>query len=104
MAVIENASAERYELHVDGVLAGYVDYRDDSTGRGLTHTEVDPSLEGRGLGGRLVRGALDDLVERRLRLIPICPYVRSYLERHPQYLELVDAPLRESFDLPDPPG
>ena len=53
------------------------------------HTEVEPAYEGQGLAGTLVEGALQDLRERGLRVIPVCPFVRSWLRRHPEYADLV---------------
>jgi predicted GNAT family acetyltransferase len=55
----------------------------------LVHTEVSVSLEGRGLGAQLVSGALDDLRARGLKVVPICPFVRSYIGRHAEYDDLV---------------
>ena len=53
------------------------------------HTDVDPDLEGTGAAGELVVGALDDIRSRGLRVIPVCPYVRSWIDRHPAYADLV---------------
>jgi predicted GNAT family acetyltransferase len=94
---------ERYELIVGGELAGFAEYRGGGESRAFTHTEVDGAHEGRGLGGILVRTALDDVRSRGLKVIPMCPFVRAYLDRHPEYLDLVDASLRRSFGLPEPP-
>jgi predicted GNAT family acetyltransferase len=55
----------------------------------LLHTEVLPSVEGKGLGARLVAGALNDIRARGLRIVPFCPFVRSYIRRHPDYADLV---------------
>ena len=55
----------------------------------LLHTEVLPSFEGKGLGARLVAGALDDIRARGLRVVPFCPFVRAYIRRHPDYADLV---------------
>jgi predicted GNAT family acetyltransferase len=55
----------------------------------LVHTEVAPSAEGAGVGSRLVRGALDDVRARGLRVAPLCPFVREYIRRHPEYADLV---------------
>jgi uncharacterized protein len=55
----------------------------------MVHTEVDPTFEGQGLGDRLVAGALDDLRARGRKLLPLCPFVRDYLGRHPQDADLV---------------
>ncbi|HLU98369.1 MAG TPA: GNAT family N-acetyltransferase [Thermobifida alba] len=82
----------RYEIRVDGgEVAGYADYRTTTDGLVVfTHTEVDPSYKGRGVGGRLVRGALDDVRARGARVLPVCPFVRKWLEGHPDYADLVD--------------
>ena len=58
----------------------------------LVHTEVAPAVEGRGVGSRLVSAALDDIRARGLRLVPICPFVRAYLGRHPEYADLLARP------------
>ena len=80
-----------YELTLGGERVGYLAYRDRDGKRVLLHTEVDRSLEGTGLGSRLVAGALDDLRARGVRGAAICPFVRAYLGRHPEYADLVDA-------------
>ena len=53
------------------------------------HTEIDPAYEGHGLGAKLVAAALDDVRRRGLKIVPLCPFVRSYLERHPEDADLV---------------
>jgi predicted GNAT family acetyltransferase len=87
--VLNNASEQRYELWVGEERAGVILYRSREEAVALLHTEVSDEFEGHGLGAKLVSGALDDIRERGLRLIPICPFVRSYLERHPEYADLV---------------
>ena len=57
----------------------------------FTHTLVPASLEGRGIASVLARTALDDARSRHLRVVPLCPFVRDYIERHPEYQELVTA-------------
>jgi predicted GNAT family acetyltransferase len=87
--VRDNPDAQRYELVVDGDVAGEIRYRLRPDAVALIHTEVSPALEGRGLGGQLVEGALEDLRSRGLQVVPICPFVRSYIQRHPEYGDLV---------------
>jgi predicted GNAT family acetyltransferase len=83
--VITDASARgRYEAHLDGELAGVLEYRVRRGRIALIHTEVLPVHEGRGVGSALVRFALDDARRRELRVIPTCPYVQDYLTRHPE--------------------
>jgi predicted GNAT family acetyltransferase len=85
----DNAEESRYELLLDGALAGVIVYQSKPGVLTLVHTEVAEELEGRGLAGRLVTFALDDIRARGLRLVPRCPYVAAYLERHPEQADLV---------------
>lgn len=87
--VVDDPAELRYELRVDGALAGILRYRREGDAAVLVHTDVDPAFEGRGLGGRLVRGALDDLRSRGLKAAPICPFAAEYVRRHPEYADLV---------------
>jgi len=87
--VQDNPDELRYELRVDGDLAGEIRYRRQPGTVVLVHTDVEPSLEGQGLGAVLVRGALEDIRSRGDRVVPICPFVRAYIRRHPEYADLV---------------
>lgn len=86
--VADHASKHRYELTLDGSVAGTLFYQDRDGQRILVHTEVDPGHEGEGLGSTLVRSALDDIRARGLKLVVVCPFVRKYLERHPEQKDL----------------
>jgi predicted GNAT family acetyltransferase len=83
--VRDNPAEDRYELVVDGELAGVAEYRDREGRRIFVHTEVASSYGGRGLGNRLAKGALDDALGRGLHIVPRCPFIRAWLERHPDY-------------------
>ena len=87
--VRDHPEASRYEIHVDGELAGQAAYRLDGGAVIFTHTEIDQDREGQGLGSRLAREALDDVVRRGLRIEPWCPFMSAYIERHPQYQQHV---------------
>jgi predicted GNAT family acetyltransferase len=89
VVVRDNSNALRYELLLDGEMAGELRYRRRPDAIALIHTEVSQSLEGRGLGAELARRALDDLRARGLKIVPICPFVRAYIRRHPEYEDLV---------------
>lgn len=89
IVVEDNPNDLRYELLVDGEMAGELQYRRTRDAVVLVHTEISPALEGRGLGARLVAGVLDDIRVRGLRVTAICPFVRSYIRRHPEYGDLV---------------
>lgn len=89
LAIADARAAQRYEAHVDGELAGVIEYLVKRGRIALVHTEVEPAYEGRGIAGQLARFALDDARRRGLRVIPLCPYVKAYLERHPEDRDLV---------------
>ncbi len=84
--VADNPVEQRYEIRADGELAGFTAYRERPKGLALTHTEIDDAYEGQGLGSKLVASTLDDLRSRGLEVLPICPFVKSYIERHPEYV------------------
>lgn len=87
--VKDNARKNRFELDYDNKLA-VVEYRklDDET-LALTHTEVDPSLEGEGVGSHLVKSVLEYVDRNNLRIVPLCPFVAVYLKRHPDWNRIV---------------
>jgi predicted GNAT family acetyltransferase len=87
--VRDNPAELRYELLDGGTMVGLVRYRREDGAVALVHTDIDPDLEGTGAGGELVRGALEDLRSRGLGVIPVCPFVRSWLDRHAAYRDLV---------------
>jgi hypothetical protein len=84
LAVRDNAERLRYELTLDGEVVGFLTYRGRGEAVVLVHTEVDPAQQNQGLGTRLVQGALADLRERGIRVVPLCPFVRAYVSRHPE--------------------
>jgi predicted GNAT family acetyltransferase len=91
MTVRDNPELQRYEAVVEGKLAGSLFYREREGELVLVHTEVEEGFEGQGIGGRLVAATLDDIRARGLRMRPFCPFVRAYLERHPEYDDLIAA-------------
>ena len=86
--IYHNQEKHRYEAVVDGKTA-VLEYRDAGGLRYYTHTEVPEALEGRGIGSRLAQTALDEAQAEPLSIVPLCPFVRNYIERHPQYKPLV---------------
>ena len=87
-ATIEHQPAkQRFEATLDGH-HGRIEYRVDSGVMTIEHTEVDRALEGRGVAGALVRGALDHARREGLRVEAECSYTRTYMERHPETLDL----------------
>ena len=89
IVVRDNAQEHRYEIFVDGDLAGFSAYRDDGSLRVFTHTKVDNDYEGQGVGSALAKGALDDTRRRGEAVVARCPFVAAYIERHPEYADLL---------------
>jgi len=97
--VADHPEAERYEVRVDGALAGFAEYQRVPGLISFTHTEVDAAFGGRGLAGRLARASLDEAREAGLEVLPYCPFYRGWIKKHPDYIALVPADRRADFDL-----
>jgi predicted GNAT family acetyltransferase len=80
--VTRNDDRKRYEIHVDGELAGFSDFIPGDGSVAFTHTETLPEFAGRGLGLELARQSVADAVARDQLIVPLCPFVRRYLETH----------------------
>jgi predicted GNAT family acetyltransferase len=87
--VVHNADEQRYEIHVDGVLAGFTEAKEDGEVVAFPHTLVLEQFEGKGLASQLVAGALDDIRARDKRIIAQCPYVARFVEKHQDYADLL---------------
>ncbi|MCC5574285.1 N-acetyltransferase [Microtetraspora sp. AC03309] len=87
--IVHDAAASRYELLLDGEVAGFAEYRLSDDTIVFTHTEIREEFEGKGLGSRLVGGALDQVRETGRTVVPKCPFVARYIERHPEYRDLL---------------
>jgi predicted GNAT family acetyltransferase len=89
--VRDNRDRLRYEIFDDGgAPVGFAQYVRRGGRVIFTHTEIDERSEGEGFGSRLAAGALDDVRTRGLRVVPLCPFIAAYIERHQQYDDLVD--------------
>lgn len=87
--VRDNAELRRYEIRLGDAVAGFAAYRTRPGERVFTHTEIDPLYVGQGLGGMLARAALDDARTRHLAVVPRCPFMAGYIDRNPEYADLV---------------
>lgn len=81
--------AGRYEAVVAGEVVGFAEFGQDRDVVVLPHTVIDDEVEGQGVGSALVRGVLDDLRKRGATVRPVCPFVRAWIEEHPDYQNLV---------------
>ncbi len=88
-SIADAPERQRYEAHLDGTLAGVLDYVVRRDRIILVHTEVPPEFEGRGVAAALTRFALDDARRLGRRVIVTCSYVKRYLSRHPEDLDIV---------------
>lgn len=91
----------RFEISMNGRRAGFTEYRRPAGAYAFTHTEIDPEFEGKGLGGALIRAALAQVRAEGAAVLPFCPFVRDYIERHPAELDLVPPERRAEFELPE---
>jgi|SRR4051794_29796679 predicted GNAT family acetyltransferase len=99
-SIVDNRLGSRFELHLDGEVAGLLVYQRRADAVSFLEVTTDPRRAGQGLGLVLVRQALDAVSAEGLSVLPVCPFVRDFIQRHPVYLDLVPAELRERFQLP----
>ncbi len=97
--VVDVPERSRFEVLVDGETAGFAEYHRRPGLVAFVHTQIDPRFEGRGLASDLIRTALSDARRDGLSVLPFCPFVRGYIARHREFVELVPADLRANFEL-----
>jgi hypothetical protein len=99
LLVVDNADEARFEIREAGQVAGFVTYRVQGSEISFLHAETDQRFHGQGVGGRLVRAALDEVRARELTVLPYCPFVRGWMVEHPEYADLVPGDRRQDFGL-----
>ncbi|MCW2635251.1 MAG: hypothetical protein JWQ99_1618 [Blastococcus sp.] len=97
--VVDVPEKGRFEVRLDDRVVGLASYHIDGTVMTLPHTEVDPSVGGRGIGTALVAGVLDAARERGLNVLPYCSFIRHYIQQHPETMDLVAVDDRPHFGL-----
>jgi predicted GNAT family acetyltransferase len=97
--VRHQAEEQRYVITVDGEPAGLTQYEQRHGAVAFLHTEIDDRFAGQGLASALIRAALDDVREQGGQVLPYCPFVRSWIAKHPEYVDLVPADRRAQFEL-----
>lgn len=90
--VRHDASQQRYVLDVNGQALGFAQYQDDGERQVFTHTEIDDSLAGQGMGSTLARAALDDARRRGKRIVPVCEFIAAYVNKHSEWNDILDPP------------
>ena len=89
VTVTKNADGSRYEAHIDGERVGLISYTERDGAVIMPHTEVDPEFGGRGIAGQLTKFALHDVRAEGKSVVPACPYIAGWIEKHPDYADLV---------------
>ena len=89
VTVVDAEDHRRFEARLDDILAGVLTYTRTDGVAVYPHTKVLEAYEGRGIGGSLTRAALDDARERGLKVDPVCPFIAAWIEKHPEYRDLV---------------
>ena len=97
--VEDNEERSRYEAYVDDRLAGYANYRRRPDLIALDHTQVDDLFEGHGVGSALAVRALGDARDAGLAVLPFCPFMNDYIQRHREHADLVPETMRDRFGL-----
>ena len=87
-AVVDNPGRHRFELPDQGLIT-FADYRVDRDRVVILHVETPPQLRGQGSAGRLMTGALQMIRSRGQKVVPVCPYAVAFIQRHPEYQDLV---------------
>ena len=98
-SVVDVPDRGRFEVRLGERVVGLASYHVDGDVMTLPHTEVDPSVGGRGIGSALVAGVLDAARARDLFVLPYCSFIRHYIQQHPAYLDLVRTDDRPHFGL-----
>ena len=95
----DNQAQHRFEIRLGTTVAGYAEYNQLKDALLFTHTEVAPEFEGKGVGSRLAKGALDQVRSRGLHAIPQCQFIAGYIRKHAEYLDLVSDEHRRAYRL-----
>src|SRR6266576_3570615 len=86
--IVNNKAQHRYELAIDGHVAATY-YQIAAGVITFTHTEVPPELGGKGIGSKLIKGALDQVLADGLKVVAQCPFVKAWIDKHPEYADLL---------------
>lgn len=87
---VPDRELRRYEIRVGDAIAGFTQFVDSDDQRIFFHTEIEERFAGRGLAATLIRSALDDTIASGKRIVPICPFVAGFLDRHDEFADHVD--------------
>ena len=84
----DNTAEQQFEMNISGHIA-FIAYEPSGDALALTHTEVPMALEGKGIGSTLVEKTLSYIEEKQQKIVPLCPFVSSYIKRHQEWQRIV---------------
>ncbi len=99
ITIAHDREHRRYMIAADGTQVGLAEYREQPGELVVTHVEIDDAVGGQSLGSRLVAFLLQDARDRDLDVVPMCPFVREYIARHPEHHDLVPEERRAALGL-----
>jgi uncharacterized protein len=99
ITVEDNTEKQQYEAKVDGKVVAFAEYRPIGQSIMFTHTEVNEDLEGKGVGSQLIRYALEDTKAKNMTAIPMCPFVKIFIQRHKDFIDVVHPSHRKVFGM-----
>lgn len=100
MDLRDDPDNHRYLAEIDGAQAGVAVYHVRGGRYVFVHTEVGDDYEGQGVGSALASFALDDVRSKGAKVVPLCPFIAGYIDRHPEYADLVDVDALHLLDQP----
>jgi uncharacterized protein len=99
ITIENNADKQQYEAKLDGKVVAFAEYRPIGQSIMFTHTEVNEDLEGKGVGSELIRYALEDTKAKGMTAIPMCPFVKIFIQRHKDFIDVVHPSHRKVFGM-----
>jgi uncharacterized protein len=99
ITIENNTEKQQYEAKVDGKVVAFAEYRPIGQSIMFTHTEVNEDLEGKGVGSQLIRYALEDTKAKGMTAIPMCPFVKIFIQRHKDFIDVVHPAHRKVFGM-----
>jgi predicted GNAT family acetyltransferase len=99
IAIDDHPEESRYVITLDHKVVGFTEYHSRPGLVAFVHTEIDDSASGQGLASKLIKAVLDDARAKGRQVLPFCPFVNSYVSRHPEYVDLVPENHRKEFGL-----
>jgi uncharacterized protein len=99
ITIENNTEKQQFEAKLDGKVVAFAEYRPIGQSIMFTHTEVNEDLEGKGVGSQLIRFALEDTKAKNMTAIPMCPFVKLFIQRHKDFIDVVHPSHRKVFSL-----